>query len=451
MNLRTKNESEFAPLIVSSTITIPTSYTDGPTLEGTFTSYFLRDASESHYEHLVSTNADLVTNLSPTVLDLSEWPNVKRADGYTANEGRLEFLFKGAKYRRSYWIGNSGSQADITYTNAVKTGTMLAYFHDLVMAAASASGKDELFFRNKNTLVPMEITAGTGYLNAQPNPNCWSAQWDFTGVPIWLSAGGPPYAGGGPNHGGAPVTSRHFVEAHHYQSPVGTEWAWMLPDGSIVRRHSIGVNSRPAGSDYIETTWLNSIPGDIRIHTLDSPLPAGVKVYPLVGSWSRFHVSNGTPGTAYPFLTPASFKSPLVGIYLDQRRRAWFMGSYSQDCSQNADSVAEIDWNGTLASVTYDTVGLGGGAIEGDLKTAIDATGRLRWGISGDSGSACLVPLNSTDLALLTCLTVPGGGPCYEEARMNLLIASADADAIARGNLSSPTGLTVTVAPDPTL
>jgi hypothetical protein len=31
------------------------------------------------------------------------------------------------------------------------------------------------------------------------------------------------------------------------------------------------------------------------------------------------------------------------------------------------------------------------------------------------------------------------------------MIADADADAIARGNLVSPTGLTVTVAPDPTL
>lgn len=450
MNLRTRNEAEYKPLLVSEAVNVPTSYTDGPSQDGIYTEYFLRDAVEGYYNHLVTTDADEITNLSPTVLDLSEWPLVKRAADYTANQGTIEYRKGGARYRRDYRVGNIGTLADLYYTTAVKAGTMLEYFHNLVITAASAPGKDDFFFRTKSTGVPVQITSGTMYQTVEPNPNCWVSQWDLTGVPIWLSAGSG--GGGGPNHGGVPITSRHFVEAEHYHSPVGTEWKWMLADGSLVSRTSIGVNARPAGVDQAQTQWLNEIPGDIRIHTLNAPLPAGVKVYPIVGPWARIHKTTGSPSTSYPWQTPVSYYHPLVGFYLDQRRRAWFMGRYDFDAVYSVcHAIAEINWNGTPIALNYTTTGLGGGAVEGALKTQIDATGRMRLGISGDSGSALLVPLNSTDLALLTCLTVPGGGPCYEEARMNLLIASADADAIARGNLASPTGLTVSVAADPTL
>jgi hypothetical protein len=433
----------------SDTVTIPISFNDGPTLTGTYTTYFLRDAVESHNQYIVTTNADEVINLSPSVLDLTEFPKVKRLSSYTSNIGTLEFVNNGAKFRRTYNIGNAGTNVDLTYTNSVLPGTVLQLFHNRVITAASAAGKDELFYRSKITGLPIEITNGSMYLNVEPNPNCWASQWDLTGVPLWLSAGSAPGGGGGPNHGGVPITSRHFVEAEHYPSPVGTEWKWMLANGTIVSRTSIGVNSRPTGANQAETQWLNEIPGDIRVHTLNAPLPAGVKIYPIVGPWGRIHRTTGSPSTEYPWQTTVSSYCPLVGLYLDQKRRAWFLGSYSNDTEGTDYSVAQISWNGNPISLNYAHAGLGAGGVEGGLKTVLDATGRYRAGISGDSGSALLIPLNSTDLAVLTCLTVPASGPSYEEQRMNLLIASADADAILRGNISTPTNLTVSVAPAP--
>lgn len=450
MNIKTRNVSQYRPIIENTQINIPVSFVDGATSTGIYTSYFLRDAIESRSEYLIASNADEVVNLSPSVLDLTEFPKVKRVDGYTSNTGSLAFINNGAKFVKHYNIGDIGVAMDFVYTTGIVSGTALQFFHNLIISAAGAPGKDEHFYRSKTTGLPVEITSGAMYLTVEPNPNCWARQWNLTGVPLWLSAGAAPGAGGGAQHGGVPITSRHFVEAEHFASPVGTEWKWMLADGSIVSRTSIGVNLRPTGANQAETQWLNEIPGDIRVHTLNATLPEEVKVYPIVGSWARIDKTIGSPNSSYYWQTPVSAYTPLAGLYLDQKRRAYFLGQYANDTEISTYAVGQISWNGTAIGLGYSLTGLGGSAVEGNLKAAINATGRYRAGISGDSGSALLVPLNATDLAVLTCLTTPGGGPCYEEQRMNLLIASADADAISRGNLSVPTGLLVTVAADPT-
>lgn len=239
------------------------------------------------------------------------------------------------------------------------------------------------------------------------------------------------------------ITSRHLVEAEHFRSPVGTVFVFKAPDGTLVSRTSIGVNARSVSSDYLTAVRENNIPDDIRIHVLDSPVPSSIKVYDLVGSWAFVNPVAGSQNSAYTWQTSVTLQIPYVGIYLDQARRAYAMGSYSNDCETETYSVAETEFAGESIALDYQRVGFTMRSV-GTFEESINSSGRFRAGVSGDSGSACFLPLSASEMALLTCLTVPGGGPWYGEDRMNLLIGSADS------NAGVSTGLTVTIASDPT-
>ena len=454
MNLTTRHESAFKPLVVVTPVSVPTSFTDSSLVDGTYTNYVNRIFTASQQQQFVSAPFCEIDNLTPSRLDLSEFPVVKMVAEGTAGEGILRFREKDVSVQRRLWVGPTTQVGNQTITKELRNGTLLKYFHDLVIAKASQSGKSDEFYCRKSDNLPVPVHVGTTHTTVKPNPNCWVAGgWDFTGVPIWCSAGAAPNAGGGSQHGGVLITPQHLAEAEHFKGEVGTVWRWMLTDGTLVERHSIGVNRVESNTNFITDAWLKNLTGDMRIHTLNAPLPAGVKIYPIVGPWAYLVTSTGTPNGTYTWQTPLTVACPLVGIYLDQQRRAWFVGSYNSDCQIGSNAIASNTYNGSALSVGSASVGFSGlsPSANGAFVDQINATGRHRLGISGDSGSASFVPLSATELALVTCWTSPASGPTYEPPRCNALIASADADAIARGNLSTPTGLTVTVAPDPTL
>lgn len=442
MILITRNQIEFAPFVEVETIPVDSGWTAGSLVEGEYTNYVPRTQPEHHNNYRVVVGEGVgVENLDEATLDLSEFPVVKRVEPPAKNMGQLRFSLLGCSVLRSFNVQTRGFPITFNTPSEIISGTILDFTHSLIFTKASAASKSDYFYRTiGGSGVP--VFNGNTHLTVQPNPDCWAAGYDLSGVPIWNSSGG---SGGGSQHGGVLLAPRILVEAEHFKSPVGTVFKFMQPDGTIFSRTSVAVNSRPTGNNHLETTRLNDIVEDIRVHVLDSAVPAGIKTYPVVGSWATVEKSVGSPSAAFPWRTSRECYLPLACLYLDQNRRAWFTGSYKNDAEISTFSVAGTTWEGVEVSVANAKVALTGVGINTDFSAGLQGSvfNRLRSGIGGDSGSALFVPLSGSSLAVLTCLTVPGGGPSYEEARINAIIASACANAGI-----SP--ITVTVAPDPT-
>lgn len=444
MILKTRHGAEYVPFISILTRPIDGGWTEGAPIVGTFSTYVERTQPEYYNEYTVTTNAGTIENLSPLTLDLADFPVVKRAAGFVGSSGNVRFTRNGVGLTRSFNIATVGQPQVFQVPVSLTSSTLLSYFHNLAFGAASAVDKNDFYYRTVGGS-GVAVLQGNTYTTVQPNPDCWAAGWDFSGVPIWNSSGG---SGGGSQHGGALITNNgthaHLIEAEHFRSPVGSVFRFMKPDGSLAVATSIGVNSRPSGATNLETQQLNEIPGDSRVHLLrwDSG-GSGVASYPVAGPWIAAEAVTGSVSSSLPWQTAKTVKFPLVCIYLDQSRRAYFLGSYASDCKTSTYSVATTTWNGSSISLDYAHIAAMGAGIPSDFATALGA--RHRAGISGDSGSALFTPLSSSSLALATCFTSPLSGPYFQQSRLNALIASADT------NAGVSTGLTVTVAPDPTL
>lgn len=438
INISTKSQASIVASVEVSTESVAGAYTDGAETNGSYHTIKTRTVTAGRLEYVVTTNADDVENLNPDSLDLTEWPRVKQVDGYVSSRGILRFSLDGVKTTRAFDIGNYGTTQTETVSTGLLSGTMLKFFHDLAYGAATTGSKTDFYYRTVSGSTPSAVTNGNHQV-IEINPTCWASGWDFSGVPIWSSNTNSPAKGG------CMITSRHLVEAYHYARPVGTVFRFMTPTGEIIERTSIGVNRRSSSADYLTALEEDSIPGDINVHVLNSAVPAGVKVYSVAGPWSFVLSSTGVPSSIYPWQTPISGYSPLVGIYLDQQRKAWFLGSYNVDCfSGGGVSVSSVSYQGVNVSVACQGAGMTGVPIGTPLADLINGTPRHRVGNYGDSGSAVFLPVSSSEMVLAFCFTLPGNGSRPEQARMNALIASADA------NAGVTTGLTVTVATDPT-
>jgi len=439
--LKTKHQSQTAAIVEVAQIPVESGVIFGSVAEGSYTDYF--DATQSSYwsEYIVTTNADDYENLNPELLDLSDWPTVRRQAEVTSGTGVVSFNRNGIKTRRSFNVSTFGQPQVFRICDAVLPSNLLSYCHNLIFPAAEASGKNDFYYRAIGGS-GVSMRTGTAYLSAQPNPDCWAAQWDFSGVPIWNSSTN------GARHGGALIsknsTHAHLIEAKHYASPVGTVFKFMTPGGVIRMATSIGVARYPVGATNAETEHLNALVGDRRVHVLSGDL-TGCAAYPLVGSWAGPNAVAGTPTPSRQWeLSGAEIDRPVVCVWLDQYRKAKFVGAYGRDCLTETTGSAEGVIYGESVSVGASRFSLTGLLDFSDFTTALLATGRYQSGVSQDSGSAVFVPLSSSALALATCWLSPMSGPSPDETIINLMIA--DADAVA----GISTGLTVTVAPDPT-
>lgn len=433
MIITIKNQSEIMPFVETETFPIDSGWTTGATTTGTYSVYTYRTQPTYQNTYRLTLGTGVTwTNLDPTVLDLSEFPTVKAAASPSGPRGLVRFTRGSVSIKREFDISVVGNPMTFSVPDSILTGTLLEFTHNIIHAKASLSGKDNHYYRITGGSGAL-VMPGNGYLNMQPNPDCW-ADFDFSGVPVWNSSGSSPGQGGGAYHGGVLLqctSNRVLVEAEHFGSPVGTVFAFMQADGTLVYRTSIAVNPRPAGANSAETLQLMQIPGDIRVHILDSPVPTGIKAYPISGPWSQLARTTGATSEAYPWQTAKTSSCPVVTVYLDENRRAWFLGSYAMDCEVATHGVASTTWNGTPIELLHSTCGCTGLGVSSPFAENItNATyGRHRSGIVGSSGSCLFVPLSATELAIFTCLTVPGGGPSYQESRLNVLIAAACAAA----------------------
>lgn len=403
-------------------------------------------------EHIIQTNADSVSSLIPDQIDVSDFPIIRQGP-LAPSSAYLLFTRKGASIRKFYTFVFGSSRID-TLTVGVKPESKLAFYHGLTYGAANDTEKQDFYYRHRVTGDQISILkSGSPFTlpQAEKNPDCWAAGWDFSGVPFGYSTDNVNFE---PKHGGCLITPRHLIEAHHFQTPVGAKWAFIGSDGNIHYATSIGVNRRSSADTENQLRWENLIPGDLIVHTLNVALPPSVAVYPVAGSWFATAVST-QPTEYYPHAHINQLEQPACCIYLDQNRRARYHGTYLQDGKSLGLQVDPVIYEGTEIGLVTDYVLLGSiteqSLLEGKFLNDVYGLGRFRSGIRDDSGSVNFLPLSSSSVAAIAPFNTPWSGSWISEARANLLIHSADLNAIARGKLAAPTGLTVTVAPDPTL
>jgi hypothetical protein len=263
------------------------------------------------------------------------------------------------------------------------------------------------------------------------NPDCWGAGYDFSGVAV-------THLDGGFWGGGALITPRHYVVSNHYRpsNKVGMVLRFVGNDGSV---HTRTVLAQTTGSEipgYIANP-LYPI-GDVAVFLLSGPdLPEEVTVYPIVGDWFDQFAATGSSGGIVNYI----MRLGHVFVTIDQNRHVVYATSTRDWLSFQASETPEII---SVRGFTYTKKAFAGlKYIWGPLYT-LETEKRFEPRI-GDSGSVLFSVNDSNNLAIASLCTSTSDGPYLHPGLLNALILEVD----DRAGIS--TGLTVTVAPDPTL
>ena len=382
----------------------------------------LETFSSAYNEFNIQTSLGTTFEAVTAGADVSQPPLVARAEGYAGGTVVVK-LNNGRTARRvSLNLADTGATLGGWVTTAITAGTAYTDALALVTTLIEASGKDLQIYRDKTTLDPKDIGSGSSRNNIERNPDWWGdSDWDLSGAPIWNSGSNSP------KYGMAMVTEDHLLAAHHYKPSVGAYVEFLGANGVVYTRQIIGENSR--------TPDDAAILDDLHVFTLGPP-PTGfvenVTPFELVGPWIH------TDG-------PDGYYGWVVGVSLSQTRKGYFTIGISPIASTATRSGT---YNGQ--SFTVRNGPLVTGVVEVNGSPYLPNQYRLSGGIPGDSGGANF-HVTASGLKLAGLFEHPNGGPLPDEALLNAMISTPDANAVARGNLVSPTGRTVTVAPDPTL
>lgn len=340
-----------------------------------------------------------VSNVSGNT-DLTNYPKLARAGKY---EGADVVTITRGNYKRQLNLNftlATGAEAK-QVAGITEADTYLRYSYEW-LAALHAAGGDAAV-----------------YNGATRNPDCWLAGEDLTGIPYSNTSGGP-------QRNGAPIASQYLAGVNHWPIEVGAEVTWKLADGTEVKRTVIGVSETGTGA------------GDLRIAALSSPLPAGIKVYPVAGRWLA-KATGSAPGY---FDTVTQY----CGVFINRNRDA----SFVHKCDHSGLQWPKVSHTIAGASVlnALTTFYIDASFPENKLPEFAALSSIRINPNTGDSGAAIFVKV-AGGLAVASVFTSGTGGPFFDEAYSNALIASARLDAIARGN-GTPALQTVIVAPDPT-
>lgn len=321
-----------------------------------------------------------------------------------------------------------------TSFTAYKTGTI--GYHSAAALEAELDDDKDLNYYNGNTYASCTAQAG----GIARNANCWAADFDFSGVPVTHLFGG--FWGGG-----AMITSRHLACSYHYapSNKVGTVLRFVGSDGTVVTRtiiaQSTGSNLPPVGLGLSNPAWPDV--GDVNVYLLNAAVPASVKVYPVVGNWMWKNVS-------------APFQIDGAGPFLRNRHLYYSCITTNQSRHIKTAFTAYTSTNQPTFSEPYETFEINGREWQSNPDAwAIWSIGESYYyhpdfrsnAIEGDSGSPVFLPYADKSMALFSFMTFPTSGGSIYAAKMNAMILDADANA----SPPAATGLTVTVAPDPTL
>ena len=361
------------------------------------------------------TKSPTITVLTPTICDVVGSSVSKLLDGV----GKVVFDYGSYRVLRNFLF--TGGSTTIEAVTGFFPGSVGA----LALAALEShlDDADDAHYYNASSFSE----------SLALNPDCWAAAYDLSGVPVAFLSG--TFAGGG-----ALVTPRHLLACHHFApaNRVGTTIKFLGSDGIL---YSATVLAQTEGSDTVGTWPINnpvhSI-GDVAMYLLGDTLPEEVAFYPVVGSWVA-----ETSLTAITGLTQQhSLEWANAFLTVDQQRRALFTVSSDSSMSWTIPNPPEIV---TLGGQTVDIVPYSYLRFWNPSRPYREHEGFQANPITGDSGSPVFYPYADNSLALCCVTTFPDKGVALTESLLNAMIVEVD----TRGGVS--TGLTVTVAPDPTI
>lgn len=356
---------------------------------------------------------------------------------FTAAEGQSGFAAILVKNKRGAW--------GQVQCNAAGVGSSTSYefkgFASGVPASAGAAliisrlGADQNLYNGNSYAACAAQPGGIAW-----NPNCWAKDFDFSGVAI-------KHLNSNFNGGGALLTNRHYFVTNHYrvQNKVGMELKFLANDGTVHTRYVI---SQTTGSDvpapdspYTLGNVLFPDVNDVCCYTLNEPLPETVAVYRLTGPWYQEVVKTGE-----------SVPNDVCSFYL--RHAAITRNQYGHVRY----SFVGLDFTGFTITPPGDTYDINGYSFDltgydynrlasgGASSYKVPNFSNLRTTpVVGDSGGAEFFVMPDGEMLPVFLYTSTQAGTYLYKSQCDAMILDADA------NAGIATGLTVTVAPDPTL
>ena len=355
--------------------------------------------------------ASTITCINSDLAEVVDGVVVKVGNG---GESRVRITSEGIS--KFHTINNRSTASTVKVLSGYKSGSMAKLLFDGIMDLL-IEGKVAQVFSNYSQAF------GATPQNLSRDSSCWLNAYDLSFCPIATDLYTPGTFGHWAR--GAVITSRHVIGAGHWNGgrgmQIGRKFRFRGNDGTAHERTVIG-SSRGLG--------------DIQILTLDSALPASVSTIPVVGEWiARNKIKNSA--------NSGNFYSGGLYAYIDQN----YTIRYLAGTTTLFPGVRPVE-TGDIYGVPFTDV-----HIHHDyssLSTGDFFQGKTEFRktpINGDSGSPVFV-ITPSGLALVGTWQSPTSHPAIfhdDGAILDVLIDAADADA------EVSTGLTVTVATDPTL
>jgi hypothetical protein len=412
---------ESSPTAVSPVVTTETNgdaTVNKKTATGGLPGYrFIVDASVDRFE---------LENRTPATLDQEGERFVAKTGA--AGFGEVLILNKqGASSVVRFSLAATGSTVTYDLTG-FRVGTVGKGGFDLIEERLALGG--DLLYYNGSSFSACQAQEG----GIQRNASCWGADWDLSGVAIQHL-----YANF--NGGGCLVTSRHYVASNHYEPgiKIGSVLKFLGNNGTIYTRTILAQTTGHTVRGEIANPVYNI--GDMVVFLLSAPATGemdNLAVYPIAGDWlvkSAFIEDNGDGTADYSF----EWSYPIITT--NQYRHLLFAtcNSISSGFSVNY-PLGQINIDGVMVNQSAETVAYlhHGPAYAGYPDKKSNA-------VIGDSGSVWFLPLADGSLVAFSHYTTPASGPLWRPSVINALILEVDAQ------VGVTTGLTVTVAPDPTL
>lgn len=350
-----------------------------------------------------------IQNHAPSVADVSSAGNIVTAEIQAGQEGNTCRITVSSAGKQPVTISGIQSVSSSTTTTrkalSLTGGTVAQVITSAILADALAwSGNVEYY-------TPANDTAGT------PSATCWAADVDLRCLSMDSSRSGAFGQGGG-----TLVTSLHIVASKHYPFSVGQTVTFSGGQTATITGVAVSDGS--------------SITCDMQVCTLSAAITAPIVPAKIPGAWFDSAI------TADPYKNRSGeiVGYGVLGLAAHQNGRKFYPMLIQ---SSTASTVPMA-----VGGVSYTSVNRVANFRSFNSSTSPHwwTGGTIPDAISGDSGGPIFF-FTGTDLVLYSVFTTASSGPSMAgaETLINALIAQADA------NAGISTGLTVTVAADPTL